>query len=286
MKIQVLEDKDNRMLVEISETNPVFVNTLRRTILTRVPVPAIEDVEVLTNTSAMYDEVLAHRLGLVPLKLKKSGALIPREECECEEGCTKCQAKFVLKKHGPATVYSKDLKPANPNVEVADKNIVILELLENQEVNLEMTAVMGTGEEHAKWMPAIVGYQYAPVFKVDKKKCKECKDKPCMKACPRGLITDKIELKDETKCDLCKECVEVCPYGAIQVEGDETRIFLRIESVSAMTPKEILLAGVERVLKDLEELEKKTKEALGETGKETKKKTKSKTTKKTATKKK
>ena len=50
-----------------------IANAFRRILLSEVPTLAIEDVYVYTNTSVVQDEVLAHRLGLVPLKGDKEG---------------------------------------------------------------------------------------------------------------------------------------------------------------------------------------------------------------------
>ena len=44
-----------------------FANALRRVIISEVPTMAIETVFVMNNTSVIQDEVLSHRLGLVPI---------------------------------------------------------------------------------------------------------------------------------------------------------------------------------------------------------------------------
>jgi DNA-directed RNA polymerase I and III subunit RPAC1 len=46
-----------------------IANALRRVMIAEVPTVAIETVHMWNNTSVMQDEVLAHRLGLVPLNL-------------------------------------------------------------------------------------------------------------------------------------------------------------------------------------------------------------------------
>merc|ERR1712153_61836 len=42
-------------------------NAFRRILLAEVPTMAIEKVLITDNTSIIHDEVLAHRLGLVPI---------------------------------------------------------------------------------------------------------------------------------------------------------------------------------------------------------------------------
>jgi DNA-directed RNA polymerase I and III subunit RPAC1 len=50
-----------------------IANAFRRILLAELPTLAIEDVFVEQNTSIIQDEVLAHRLGLIPLKGSKEG---------------------------------------------------------------------------------------------------------------------------------------------------------------------------------------------------------------------
>lgn len=42
-------------------------NALRRIMISEVPTMAIENVYMYNNTSVMHDEILAHRLGLIPI---------------------------------------------------------------------------------------------------------------------------------------------------------------------------------------------------------------------------
>jgi DNA-directed RNA polymerase I and III subunit RPAC1 len=48
--------------------DPSLANALRRIMISEVPSMAIEKVFIYNNTSIIQDEVLAHRLGLIPLK--------------------------------------------------------------------------------------------------------------------------------------------------------------------------------------------------------------------------
>ena len=74
MKIKLSGKKDknkDRMSFEMSGTDISYANTLRRLFMNDVPVLAIEDVEFRKNDSGLYDEMVALRLGLIPLSLSR-----------------------------------------------------------------------------------------------------------------------------------------------------------------------------------------------------------------------
>lgn len=48
--------------------HPFLANTFRRLMISDVPSMAIEKVHMYNNTSIIQDEVLSHRLGLIPLR--------------------------------------------------------------------------------------------------------------------------------------------------------------------------------------------------------------------------
>lgn len=54
-------------------------------------------------------------------------------------------------------------------------------------------------------------------------RCRHCGKPPCIDACPEGAITrrdDGVVLIDPETCVGCKECIEVCPFGAPQIDPE------------------------------------------------------------------
>ncbi len=67
IKIKELNDED--IIFELSGVEPPLANALRRIMIAEIPTIAIEKVELWQNTSIIPDENLAHRIGLVPIKV-------------------------------------------------------------------------------------------------------------------------------------------------------------------------------------------------------------------------
>ncbi len=141
----------------ISGINAAFANAVRRAILSEVKTLAIDEVGFIENSSGLYDEMLALRLGLVPIKTPDD--MLTREECDCGgQGCHKCTVLFKLEKKGPGLVYSGDLKSDHDEAVPVFKEIPLTLLAENQSVNIECAAVLGKGKDHARFQCAFCTY--------------------------------------------------------------------------------------------------------------------------------
>lgn len=118
---------------------------------------AIDDVMILENNSVMYDEILAHRLGLIPVTTDQTYNLPEECTCKSELGCEKCRASLSLEVEATDpvdVVYTSSLKPENPEVKPVSDKIPIIKLAQGQRVKLEAYARLGRGRDHAKWQPA------------------------------------------------------------------------------------------------------------------------------------
>ncbi|KAI7885480.1 DNA-directed RNA polymerase [Mucor mucedo] len=163
-------------------------NAFRRIMIAEVPTMAIEKVYVMNNTSIIQDEVVAHRLGLIPIKadplefdymtedggptdlntlvfkLKKKCEFNP--EAAADE--TDANVKYIN-----SFVYSSDLvwePKGNQEEKFGDSpprpvhdDIVIAKLRPGQEMEMELHCQKGLGREHAKWSPvATASYRILP----------------------------------------------------------------------------------------------------------------------------
>ncbi len=254
MKIDILEANEKNLLLIIEDVDVSIVNAIRRAILTEVPTVAVEDVIFYENDSPLHDEILALRIGLIPIKVNVP--LKFRDECECNgKGCPMCTVYLRLEKEGPATVYSHDIVVEEGVAEIP-KNIPIVKLAKNQKLKLEAEAILGRGKEHAKWQSGIASYKYYPEIKIINENCTMCK--ACVEECPRNVLEVKdnsITVKNEINCTLCRACVEVCDYNAIDVKGNDKKFVFKVESSSALDACDIFVKACDVMIDKAKELE-------------------------------
>lgn len=251
----IKKDKEKKIISFVIDIPETFANAIRRSAL-EIPILAIDEVEFFKNDSALYDEFLAHRLGLVPLVTEKT--FTEREKCSCKgKGCSKCSVDLKIKVKGPCTVYSKNLKGKTKPVY---EKIPIVILNEGQELELVARARLGKGIEHIKFSPGLIFYRN--LAKIEIKDCDDCKK--CVEACPQKILKiekGRAEIKDIYKCDLCEACVEACKKhgkNAIKISKDDNLMFF-IESWGQIAAKDIFIRAIGKLNENLKELSKKVK---------------------------
>lgn len=253
MDIDIIELSERKARFVLSGVSAVFVNSLRRSITSEVPVLAIDYVNIYDNTSVLYDEQLALRLGLIPLKTNRK-FLFP-DKCECNgKGCPSCQASLTLSAEGPKIVYSEDMVSQDPDVQVAEYRIPIVELKEGHKAVVEAVARIGTGRQHAKWQAGIAcGYKNMPVITIGD--CDLCGN--CVEECPRGILIMgpyKVNIVDAINCSFCRLCEKVCSMNTIKVNEDPNSFVMTFETSGAITAGDLLIEAAETIKQKAEEL--------------------------------
>ena len=254
MEITIIRKTEDDIHFLVEGVDAAFANALRRTMLVHLPSMAIDEVLIIENTSVMYDEILAHRLGLVPLTTDLESYNLP-EECDCEgKGCALCQVALTLEieaEDEDLTVYSRDLSPQDPNVAPASGDIPLVKLAPHQHLIIEAYARLGTGSENAKFQPvATVAYKNVPVVTIDKSKCDLCGD--CVEVCPKKILKingDTISTQNTLDCSLCEICVKSCEPGAITIDSKKDTFLFKVESSGSLKP-EVIVEKAAEVLKE------------------------------------
>ena len=257
--IKVLELNETKAVILMENVPVIIANSLRRIIISDIPTLAIERVFIFKNDSLMNDDMLAHRLGLIPLKTPVGKYAEPGEECEGD----KCKPEYVSltlsvqAKNSTVVVSSSDIKTSDPDVKPTSDEIEIVKLAPGQSIEVEMWAYMGRGRDHAKWSPVSVSVvRGVPIVNILSSKCDDCEK--CVKACPKNLLyieNGRLMIRNIYKCTVCKLCEEVCPEN-IKVDIDESSSILYFEAIGQLTPKEILSEAFDELLKKLDDFYK------------------------------
>jgi len=171
-----------------------------------IPTLAIETVFINNNTSVIQDEVLSHRLGLIPFKAGHEGlhkflkwwrkptdesqtnnsyfdfnTVSLRLEIKCEHNEAASPNETDPKKlYHHAHVYASDIEfcPVGRQdkyfsgadaIAPVNPDILIAKLRPGQEISLSMHMHKGVGSDHAKFSPvATASYRLMPVIRIDR----------------------------------------------------------------------------------------------------------------------
>lgn len=257
MKIDMIKRRKRYAEFYIDGIQTHYLNSLRRAALTEVPVLAIHEVIIHENTSSLFDDVLANRLGLVPLTADPSEIDILGECKEAglnfETSVKKCTARLKLKKTGKeddiTIVRAEDIEPVDKkSVKPVNGEIPIVKLGKGQQINLDLIAKVGRGKDHAKWNPTETnGYKPLPGFYV-KESCTGCAK--CAEACPkevlemkggRPLLTD----LGRYLCDLGRVCTRACPEDALLLTESEETFIYKLGTVGQHSIENLLEASLD-----------------------------------------
>jgi len=237
--MRLINKKENQITFSV-ELDESLANAIRRYV-DQISILAIDEVEISRNDSPLYDETIAHRMGLIPLKMEK-GVNEKTEE----------QLSLVAKKEG--AVYSEEIKGG---VKPVYDKIPITLLKKAQELEILATARVGKGSKHVKFSPGLMFYKNAVKIKIDK----DC-PKEVMNVCPLKILGaegGKIVVIGEDKCDMCEACVEYCKKqgknGIELIPAEE--MVISVESFGQISQEEIFKRAIEVLKEDLEEVAKK-----------------------------
>ncbi|XP_010430071.1 PREDICTED: DNA-directed RNA polymerases I and III subunit RPAC1-like [Camelina sativa] len=219
-KVDVISLTERDMEFDMIGIDAAFANAFRRILIAELPTMAIEKVLIANNTSVIIDEVLAHRMGLIPIAAdprlfeylsvndepNEKNTIVfklhvkcpknkPREKVLTSDLKWLPHGSELLRESGGSTskpkTYtsfscSQDSLPefANNPITPSDLDILIAKLAPGQEIELEAHAVKGIGKTHAKWSPvATAWYRMHP------------------KVCLLGEVED----------ELAERLVKICP---------------------------------------------------------------------------
>lgn len=201
-QIKIMSLNEEEAVFDLIGIDAALANAFRRILLAEVPTMAIEKVFILNNTSMIQDEVLAQRLGLIPIRAdpRKFNYRHAEEDADATNvisfrlmvKCTKRRGGGKANTVGSssssggvegdsdvigASCTSGDLEwiPQGDQDELfqdspvrpVHDDILIARLRPGQEIELEAWCEKGLGKTHAKWSPVCTAsYRLLPELKL------------------------------------------------------------------------------------------------------------------------
>jgi DNA-directed RNA polymerase subunit D len=185
MKTQIIDGwpKGNRIKILITDTDAAQVNAIRRTILSDVPKMAISKVrfelgqtqdqkgEYFESVNALPDEVIAHRLAMIPIPTYLDEFVFPEDDPaneglpEDQWGSPASQIIYHCSIRGPSSENKEETKTVRAGdlnvlgetklqISESHQDIPLTILLHGQYLEFYAYATLGRGRDHAKWAPA------------------------------------------------------------------------------------------------------------------------------------
>jgi len=148
LSFNIISQNEEKVSVKLKGIPLQYANALRRICLNGVPIYAIETLDILSNTSILADEGIAHRLGLIPLKTELSAV---QQDNESDKIMLTLDSGIATETR---TVLSGELKSQDNTVKPISDKIPIVTLAPGQDLKFEAHARLGRGTEHAKWNSA------------------------------------------------------------------------------------------------------------------------------------
>jgi DNA-directed RNA polymerase I and III subunit RPAC1 len=273
--IEIKSKTKEELVFDITGVDPTLVNTLRRIMIAEIPTMAIETVIINQNTSIIPDEVLAHRLGLIPILADANDFMEKKPEDDFND---QNSMKFTLNvqcytdKNGELineNIFSKDLvfipqgeqknkyynkETKKYSIGLVHDDILINKLASGMEIDLECYCVKGIGRTHAKWSPVCTAY-YRLINKINIIKEISGDDAETLRQlCPQGVfVVNKkgiAEVGNIRECTSCRECIRQEKFkDLIELGKIADHYEFHIESVGMYKPETIFFRAID-ILKE------------------------------------
>lgn len=278
LSVKIMSRTEREMEFDMIGYDPSIVNALRRLLLSDVPSMAIEKVHLYQNTSIMQDEVLAHRLGLIPLKAdprrfawrsqerdkeRKKGkeenddagteadTLEYRMQVKCKSTGDPSQpftddlvftSHFQWVPRGDQASWAGEVAPTEPD-------ILVNKLRPGHEMELTMFAVKGVGRDHAKFSPVATAFYrllpsinlLRPVRGEAAARLQKCFS-PGVIGLRAGGDGQQVAVVEDARLDACSR--NVYRYEdlkqAVALDKVKDHFIFTVESVGALLPGELV----------------------------------------------
>lgn len=228
------------------------------------------------NNSLIQDEVLAHRVGLIPIKIDPSkldfvsgdeetdrDTIVFHFDIECKEEVNgKGEKKVVndlvyssaltwLPQGNQAEVFPDGVRPVHDD-------IVVAKLRPGQRIEFEAHCHKGIGKDHTKYSPcATASYRLHPEIVLTEKIMNE-KAVELHAKCPMNVFdiedmgkgNKQIKVARPRDCTMCRECIRLDDWSEkVQLKRKADHFLFSVESSGILPPEVIVREGIS-ILKD------------------------------------
>jgi DNA-directed RNA polymerase I and III subunit RPAC1 len=282
LKMKVRRYDGHDMEFEVEGISCSIANALRRVMIAEVPTMAIEHVYIVNNTSIIQDEVLSHRLGLIPLdadprlfewkgqydesnekntivmKLNVTCRRLPDGSLENEKVYSSQLEWLSAGSELPEdtkTMFESDQSLLLDSVNPVHDDILIAKLRPGQTIQLECHCVKGVGEEHAKWSPvATTWYKlYPEVALLQDSPSADmsnilCEELPGLFYIDKDVLCVDDAINHEKLLEKVRRMSGEDQFrGVIQLRKRKDKFIFIIESTGAWKPHEIFQEAIKRL---------------------------------------
>ncbi|KAI7834586.1 DNA-directed RNA polymerase [Kickxella alabastrina] len=250
-----------------------IANALRRILIAEIPTMAIEKVYMVNNTGIVQDEVLAHRLGLIPIKADPDQFQWKRPEESPTDVNTVVFKLEVKCTHNPnasadekdpkvqyinSSVYSNQLiwepkgdqeeRFAMDPIRPIHDNILITKLRPGQEISCELHCDKGVGRDHAKYSPvATASYRLLPDIQIleditgeDAELFRDCFPPGVVEIVEEGGVK-KAKVVNARKDTVSREVLRHKQFeGKVRLTRVRDHFIFNIESTGAISPEKLV----------------------------------------------
>lgn len=273
-KIEVINKSATNIQAKFTNVSRIYMNSLRRICLTEIDCLRAEELTMFNNTTNFTDQVIAHKIGLIPFYsclINIESKLIYSNLCECGTYCEKCGIKYSLH------VKNDDqfIRPVTTKDFICDASypqplnvLVICGLKPKQELHLEFIVRKSNVKlaDHYKFQSVgYVGLKNPVKIKISYDELNEFSPEQKKKFLRNDiykLFTEDLKLNpmlDPNEIMVRCEALEKLAFefkrpDAIRLIENEDYFILDIESNGSMDPQDILTAALKRMIFSLKSL--------------------------------
>ena len=224
--------------ISVARVDGDLLCAVRAALQKSILVPALSDITISQNTSNLHDEIIAHRIGLIPVRLQG-----------CSPGAVgRFRTGPVLR---DAIVRARDVVCEGFSFAAADEVIAFLN--RGESLAFEGKLSWGTGKEHARYAPVCAARVVPrPVINVNiRLRARHTKEEVArvVASCPRGVFSANLDVEDAHRCNFCGECSRVLDDRTVTVKPSVDEFELCFESVGN-APAAFLLDQAIRAVRD------------------------------------